>query len=443
MDDKKFPKEICVPLENTGRLSNADNEIIRDIISGKISLHEVEKVVGEPKKAVDLRKRAIEKLTGTNLKHISNYSVNPGEATQRNIENMIGVAQVPMGIAGPLKIEGEFARGDYFVPLATTEGALVASVSRGMSVITKSGGAQTMIYRNGITRAPVMKLPSAKHSKIVIRWIEENFGKIKAVAEHGERFLTLLRITPFPVGRNLYLRFVYDTSDAMGMNMVTFGTDQALELLESEFPFIEHVALSGNMCIDKKPSALNLIMGRGKSVIAEVEIPRKVIKDVLKTTPEAMADVNYRKNLLGSAQAGSYGFNAHFANPIAALYIATGQDAAHVVEGSHGFTTAEMVGDPRNCTAISGHRLCPSTNACNLHMAVTMPAVQVGTVGGGMQRETQQEALKILGVAGGGENNAKAFAEIVAATTLAGEISLVGALAARHLSKAHKELGRG
>ncbi|MFH1721622.1 MAG: hydroxymethylglutaryl-CoA reductase (NADPH) [Candidatus Altiarchaeota archaeon] len=401
-----------------------EDELIKGILDGTVKLHQVEDHTdAESHRATELRRKAMEKISGAELSHISKYSIDANKAMNTNIENMIGAIQMPLGVAGPLSVNGEFARGKYYIPLATTEGALVASVNRGCSTLTKSGGVTTTILRDAITRAPVLRVPSARHAQMVINYIAENFEKIKIVAEHGEPFLKLLKITPYVVGRSLFLRFFYNTGDAMGMNMVTFGTDQALDVLQKEFTFLDYIALSGNMCIDKKPSALNFIEGRGKTVIAEAVIPAEIVRDMLKTTPDDIVEVSYRKNLIGSAQAGAYGFNAHIANVIASLFIATGQDEAHVVEGSHGFTTCEKMAE-------------------DLHVAVTLPAIQVGTIGGGTRVETQQECLKLLGVAGGGKNNSKAFAEIVASACLAGEISLIAALAARHLSRAHKAHGR-
>jgi len=211
----------------------------------------------------------------------------------------------------------------------------------------------------------------------------------------------------------------------MGMNMITIATDAAVDLILSEND-VELVALSGNMCSDKKPAAINAILGRGKTVSADVFVTKETISGILKTTPEKMAEVNYRKNLLGSARAGSLGFNAHAVNITAAMFIACGQDAAHVVEASNAITTMELTDG-------------------GLYCSVTLPSLNVGTVGGGTRISTQQECLNMLGVAGAVENpgtNAKKLAEIIAAAVLAGEISLVGALAARHLAKAHATLGR-
>jgi hydroxymethylglutaryl-CoA reductase (NADPH) len=262
-------------------------------------------------------------------------------------------------------------------------------------------------------------------AKKLVEWVNENFMRLKEKAEATTRFGKLLSIEPFVAGRSVFLRFAYDTKDAMGMNMVTIATDAAVDLILS-MNDAELVALSGNMCTDKKPAAINAITGKGKTVSADVVLNREIIREKLKTTPEKMAEVNYRKNLVGSARAGSLGFNAHAANIAAAIFIACGQDAAHVVEASNAMTLMELTDD-------------------GLYCSVTLPSLAVGTVGGGTGIGAQHECLRMLGTAGAGDPpgaNSKKLAEIVAAAVLAGEISLIGALAAGHLAKAHAELGR-
>lgn len=401
-------------------------EILAKVISGEIKIYQIENFTKTSKEAVEIRRQAIQKIRKVSLEHIGKYSVNPDNLFGTNIENMIGTVQVPMGIVGPLKINGKYANGEYYVPMATSEGALLASTNRGASVISASGGAITTIFRNGMTRAPILKLNSSRDFYKVNDFIQNNFDEIKEAAEKDSRFRKLQKIVPYLVGRNLFLRFIYDTGDSMGMNGVTIGTDAALKIIEEKFQDVRSISLSGNLCTDKKSSAMNLIEGRGKSITAEVVIPKKIIETKLKTDPKTLIDVNYRKNMIGSAQAGSYGFNAHFANIVAAIFLATGQDIAQVVEGSQGFTTVEE--DP------SG-----------VYFAVTLPSLEVATVGGGTKIETQKEALELLGIYGGGKNsgdNSKALSEICAAAVLAGEISLMGALSARHLAKAHIEYGR-
>ncbi len=404
-------------------------EIIKKVISGEIKLHQVEKYTnGNKRLATKIRRKALEKKLGVSLENIGHYSIDPERVIGKNIENMIGVVQIPMGVAGPLKINGEYARGEFYIPLATTEGALVASVNRGCSALTAAGGVKTTIIGDKMTRAPLLKCPDARRAREVAGWVKANIDYLqeKAVSKitrHGK----LRDVRPFIVGNNLYLRFEFSTGDAMGMNMVTIASEEIMRVIEEEFPDVRYLALSGNLCVDKKPNAMNFINGRGKTVIAEAVIPPEIVEKKLKTTPELIAEVNYRKNLVGSAQAGSYGFNAHFANIVGAIFLATGQDEAQITEGSHGITLAEV------------------TPKGDLYVSVTMPSLEIGTVGGGTRIPTQREALGIMGVAGGGEpagTNAKKFAEIVAGAVLAGELSLLAAIAAKHLAKAHKELGR-
>ncbi|NJD51619.1 MAG: hydroxymethylglutaryl-CoA reductase (NADPH) [Candidatus Methanoperedens sp.] len=401
-----------------------DRELLEKVKRREVSFHEIDKTL-DANASIELRRTAVSELTGTQLNHISNYSIDIENVTKRNIENMIGAVQVPLGIAGPLRVNGEYAKGDYYIPLATTEGALVASADRGSSVITASGGANVRILKDEMTRAPVFRTKDIIGAKNLADWANENFGRLKQKAQETTRFGELLSIHAFTAGRNVFLRFSYDTKDAMGMNMVTIATDAAVDLILSEND-VELVALSGNMCSDKKPAAINSILGRGKTISADVFLSKEIISEKLKTTPEKMADVNYRKNLLGSALAGSIGFNAHATNIAAAMFIACGQDAAHVVEASNAVTTMELTDD-------------------GLYCSVTLPSLNVGTVGGGTRIATQQECLNMLGVAGAGEppgTNSRKLAEIIASAVLAGEISLIGALAARHLAKAHAALGR-
>lgn len=403
-----------------------DRELIENMKSSRVGLHEADRVL-DADSAILSRRAAVSELTGTEFKHITNYSFNTKDVTKRNIENMIGAVQIPLGVAGPLHIMGEHAIGDFYVPLATTEGALVASINRGCSVITACGGANVRIFKDEMTRAPVFKVDGAIGAKELVDWVNDpvNFKRLKEKAETTTKFGKLISVYTFIAGRNVYVRFSYDTKDAMGMNMVTIATDAAVDLIISETS-AELVALSGNMCSDKKPAAINVITGKGKTVSADVVLDTKTILEKLKTTPEKMVDVNYRKNLVGSALSGSLGMNAHAANVASAMFIACGQDAAHAVEASNTMTTLELTDE-------------------GLHCSVTLPSLAVGTVGGGTGIGAQKECLEMLGAAGAGTppgTNSKKFAEIIAAAVLAGEISLIGALAARHLAKAHSEHGR-
>jgi hydroxymethylglutaryl-CoA reductase (NADPH) len=403
------------------------NEVLDKLLRKEIKLYEVESLVGDVNKAAEIRRLFLEKTLGVHLKNIGCYSVDLNVTAKRNIENPIGVGQIPMGIAGPLKVKGDYADGEYYIPLCTTEGALVASVNRGCSAITESGGARAKVIRDYMARAPLFITPSIEHAYKLVQWVREHRKEIEEVFNSADPYVKLVDVQPWIVGRNVWLRFTANTFDAMGMNGVTLACDRTGRFIEGSVKFARMISLSGNLCVDKKPSAINWLLGRGKTVVAEAVIRREVVMEKLKTTPEDAADVCIRKNLLGSGLAHAYGLNAHVANIVAAIFIATGQDCAQVVESSMAITTAEV------------------TSEGDLYVSVTMPSLEVGTVGGGTGLPTQREALAIMDCAGPGNppgSNAKKFAEIVAAACLAGEVSLLSALAAGHLAQAHARLGR-
>mgnify|MGYP000633953033 FL=1 len=390
---------------------------------GDLRLYELEDHA-DAATAAAARRRLLASEVGIDLDTVGDYSFDAALA-DANIENMVGAAQIPLGIAGPLPVDGEATSDDFYLPLATTEGALVASVNRGAAAIRDAGGADAQILKRGMTRAPVFSVANVEEAAAVADWVRASFDELAGAAEsttsHGE----LQEVTPYVVGDSVFLRFSYDTKDAMGMNMATIATRAAAEVVEEETP-ASLVAVSGNLCTDKKPAAINAIQGRGRSVAADVVIPNDVIEARFGTTAEAIAEVNTRKNLIGSAKAVSFGFNAHVANVVAAAFLATGQDIAQVVEGANAITSVEARED-------------------GLYVSVTLPSLASGTVGGGTKLPTQTEALKLLGVAGGGDpagSNGDALAEVIAAGALAGELSLLGALAGRHLASAHAEHGR-
>ncbi|KZX16476.1 hydroxymethylglutaryl-CoA reductase (NADPH) [Methanobrevibacter curvatus] len=395
-------------------------ELVTKLINKELKLYQIDELVSA-KDATDIRRKFIEELTESNLETIGDFSIDMEIASKKNIENSIGTIQIPIGVAGPLKINGNYAKGEFFVPLATSEGALVASINRGASVITSSGGVNAEIISDKMTRAPVLKVESAKKAIEVKQWLEDNFSKLKEIAESTTSHGKLIKIDPvLIVGNLIYPRFVYSTGDSMGMNMVTIATDKVLDKLSQKLN-VHIVALSGNVCVDKKPAHLNFVEGRGKSVVADILIKKEIIEKKLKTTAKAIEEVNTYKNLIGSAVAGSMGFNAQYANMIGAIFLATGQDEAHIVEGSLGITTAQEING-------------------DLYFSVNMPDLPIATVGGGTSLETAKESLSILSIKGSGD--VSKFAEIVIATVLAGELSLLAALSAGHLARAHKELGR-
>ncbi|XVH32146.1 hydroxymethylglutaryl-CoA reductase (NADPH) [Haloferacaceae archaeon DSL9] len=391
---------------------------------GDLRLHQLEQHA-DADTAAAARRHLVADRAGTDLETIGRYGF-PAEVAEPAIENMIGAVQVPVGVVGPVRINGGATSGERYLPLATTEGALLASVNRGCSVLNAAGGATARVTKSGMTRAPVFKVADVAEAEALVSWVRENEPQLADAAESTTNHGELLDVTPYVVGNNVFLRFRYDTKDAMGMNMTTIATQVVCDLVEAETT-ASLVALSGNLCTDKKPAAVNAVEGRGRSVTADVVIPRETVEEKLHTTPEALAEVNTRKNLVGSAKAGSLGFNAHVANPVAAMFLATGQDEAQVVEGANAITTAERTDDG------------------DLYVSVSIASLEVGTVGGGTKLPTQAEALDILGIRGGGDPagaNADALAECVATAALAGELSLLAALSSRHLASAHADLGR-
>ena len=311
--------------------------------------------------------------------------------------------------------------------MATTEGALIASIARGARAVSNSGGSKVRVLKDEMTRGPVFKLDSILDVEEFLPWIERNYKKIKEAADsttsHGE----LSSITPLALGNNVWLRFGYRTGDAMGMNMATIATEAASSYIEENFGKAKLIAISGNMCSDKKESMVNNIYGRGKTVVAEAIINKETLDSVFHgAKAEDVNDTNLRKNWLGSARAGSTKYNAHFANTIAAIFLATGQDPAQVVESSSGYTWTEVRGS-------------------SLYVSVTLPSLEVGTIGGGTHLPSQKAALSLMDVYGSKEPsgfNSLKLAEIIASTVLCGELNLLAALSMKELGKAHKRLGR-
>ncbi len=329
-------------------------------------------------------------------------------------ENLIGATTLPLGVAGPLKIFNK----SYYIPLATTEGALVASVSRGCKAINLSGGATSYVENVGVTRGPVFETSGLKESFELKRWLENNIELLKIESAKTSSHLKLLKLETSIVGCNVFARFYFDAAEAMGMNMATIATSAINQLIEAKTK-IKCLSVSGNFCIDKKPAWLNFLNGRGKRVWAEVILKKETVKEVLKTTPEKFFEVWLAKCMIGSAMSGSLGFNAHFANIVAAFFAATGQDLSHVVEGSMGVTTSKILKND------------------DLYVSVYLPAVMIGIVGGGTKLNTKQEALSIVGA-----KTSLELAEVLSGAVLAGEISLLASLAEGTLSSAHKKLGR-
>jgi len=342
---------------------------------------------------------------------------------ERNIENFIGTVKLPIGLAGPLRVNGLFAQGDYYVPLATTEAALVASYSRGAKLISAVGGCTVMLLNEGVSRAPGFAFRNLEEVGKFMLWAIEQQATFKQIAEsttrHGK--LTDMRITV--EGNHVYLDFQFTTGDAAGQNMVTIATQAVCDYIRAQSPIAPQYAfVEANLSGDKKASAQSFLSVRGKKVTAEVTLPANLVQKRLRSTPEQM--VNYwRMSAIGGTLSGTIGVQGHYANGLAALFIACGQDAACVAESAVGVTRFEV------------------TETGALYAAVTLPNLIVGTVGGGTSLPSQRACLEILGLAGTG--HAQAFAEVCAALLLAGELSIIGALCSDEFARAHQRLARG
>jgi hydroxymethylglutaryl-CoA reductase (NADPH) len=342
---------------------------------------------------------------------------------RNNIEHFIGTATIPIGIAGPLKIHGQYAQGEYLIPLATTEAALVASYDRGAALLYSSGGVTSAVIDEGVTRTPCFAFQSVVEAGQFVAWATSQFECFTTIAERTTSFGKVKRITVQIDGNYAYLVFEYLTGDASGQNMVTIATNSVFDYIIKHSPIaIRYAYLDGNLSGDKKANTHVLRHVRGKKVVADVTIPAKLVEKYLHTTPEEMVQFGNIASL-GATLSGSVGINAHYANGLAALYIACGQDVACVAESSVGVTRMEINDDG------------------GLYACVTMPNIMVGTIGGGTGLPTQKACLDILGVYGAG--GAKILAEITAATCLAGELSIVGAFCAGHFSRSHQKLARG
>ncbi|CAG0912438.1 unnamed protein product [Notodromas monacha] len=442
--------------DDEGPAGLTDAEVLDLVSRGHVVPHQLESALGDFERAVRLRRRiyALKADGGRGKAFARALDMVPytGYSYERVkdacCENVVGYVGLPVGLVGPLLVDGE----PVYVPMATTEGCLVASTSRGAAVIrtaaalaaaaaaTAGGGGSeeiagpdgragvsTVVLGDGMTRGPVVRFPSALQAGECQHYLETEAGLhvMQQAFDATSNFAKLRKIQCRVSGRYLFLRFVATTGDAMGMNMVSKGCDKALGVLAAHYPLMEILSLSGNYCADKKSAAVNWVQGRGRSVVCEARIPGSVVAKVLKTDVDSLVELNVAKNLVGSAVAGSIGgFNAHAANIVAAIFIACGQDPAQVVASASCMTLMERYGDEGD-----------------LYVSVTMPSLELGTVGGGTVLPAQQACLSLLGVSGASATvpgaNAQKLARIVGATVLAGELSLMGALAAGELVRSH------
>ena len=374
---------------------------------------------GYSEEALAERRRWVEEKTGARLRHAAACTI-PPEELRGNVENPIGAAQVPLGVAGPLLVQGEHAQGVFYVPLATTEGALVRSYERGAAVITRAGGATVRVVTDENRVSPVFVFDGAAEAAAFARDLPGLFETLKAQAESTTRHGRLLRIEPLPLGREVVVHFAWWTGDAHGMNMIVKGTDRACRWLTEHGHAPRYHVFSGGES-EKRASGALLAGGKGKKVIAGARIPARLARAYLHTTPKGLADI-WHRTVMGHLQAGSLGYNGHVANGLTALFIACGQDVANIANSALAITSFEVV------------------EGGDLYASVTLPSLVVATVGGGTGLGTARECLEMLGCFGTGK--ALKLAEIAAALVLGGELSFGAAIASGEFVDAHEAYGR-
>ena len=372
-----------------------------------------------PDMAAD-RREFLREQTGASLEHVGAFSFDPG-VLPGNVENFSGVAQVPLGVAGPLRMNGEHAQGDFFVPLATTEGTLVASYNRGMRLLNECGGVKATVVEDSMQRAPVFIFGDALAAREFGCWVEEHEHEIRAVAEATTSSGKLTYIGRYQVGPLLYLRVNFTTGDAAGQNMTAKATLAACEWMTANYPGGAEYRLTGAIDTDKKHSHINMLLTRGKRVVAEAVIKNDVLERLMGVDTESVYD--YRQiHMLGGFLAGTASNSAHAANGLTAIFIATGQDVANIAESQAAITYGRLLDNG------------------DYYWSITLTSLVVGTFGGGTGLPTQRECLELLGCYGKGK--VRKLAEICAATVLAGEISLTSAVLAGHWVNSHERLGR-
>ena len=390
-------------------------------------LHELEKFHTHDK-AREIRMQYIEQQLQQKFPSIDKTNLEACKLYKRNIENFIGSVEIPVGIAGPLKLNGDYAKGEFYIPLATTEGTLVASANRGALVTNLSGGITLTSEYIGVNRAPLLRTDGIIQSKQVCKWVEQNFSNLASIANTRDKYVKLMKIEPYYHGKNLWLRMFFDTDEAMGMNMVTIAANDLSKAVVESNPGTELLSVSGNVCTDKKPTALNIIAGRGRRVRAEVTIKKDIVEKYFRTTAKKISFVNKNKVWEGTGMSAGISYNAHFANIIAAAFCATGQDLAHVVDSSLGYSTMEEDGE-------------------NLYVSITLPCLMLGSIGGGLSLPKQMESQNLMLTEINSKTQITQFrshtmAEIIASAVLCGELSLHAALSSNEHVKAHNNFGR-
>ncbi len=419
LDIGKHSIAICFESTPFGRLAFAVKDSIREHKDERVKVpYDRDNDYGTD--IISERQQFARKFSGSEFEHVNRYSFDPA-VTKGNIESFFGVAQVPIGLAGPIRINGEHAAGDFLVPLATTEGTLVASYNRGIKVVNLSGGVTCTVADDRMQRAPVFVFPSAREAREFRNWVHAHLGEIAQVAEATSTIAKLLDIDTFLASRFAYLRFNYATGDAAGQNMVGRATFAACSWILDHLDGIERFYLESNLATDKKHSQINIMKTRGKRVIAECVVKRDVLVQHMRVEPESL-QYHAQISNVGSFLSGANNNGAHSPNGITAMFIATGQDVANVAESSSGILYTELTSDG------------------DLYMSLTIPSLIVASYGGGTGLPTQHECLRMMGCVG--RNKVKKLAEIIAGVALAGEISLGSAISSLDWVSSHEKYGR-
>ena len=402
------------------------DQVLTELIPHE-ELLSVEKRIPGPlnwsKEAKEERLEFLKKETGHSLDALSGKVELPDPQEYKgNIEQFIGMTQIPTGIIGPLRVHGTLAKGDFYIPMATTEGALIASYNRGARATALCGGIISVCLTEGVQRSPVFKFKSLSEEGVFLQWILQQMPIFHEIVSKTSRFAKLQDMRLNMEGNTVVVIFEYTTGEAAGQNMVTICTNEICKYIIEETPIKpQYWFIEGNYSGDKKATAVSFTTVRGKKVTAEAFIKKTVIETILHSTAKDIAQY-WQVSSVASVQSGSIGIQGHFANGLTAIFLATGQDAACVSEAFVGITRMEVI------------------NEADLYVSVTLPSLVVGTIGGGTGLATQRECLDLLGCSG--PNSARKFAEICVATVLAGELSIAAAMASGAFSDAHKIFGR-
>ena len=388
-------------------------------VEKRLKIFQRVKGLGYSPKAVQMQREWLSQHTGVSLKHIGMFSEDP-QNMKGNIENLIGAVQIPVGISGPMKVNGQFAKGVFYVPMATTEGALVYTYTQGMQILSLAGGVSTAVLRDELHISSTFGFRTGFEARKFRAWVEANFQQIKKQADKTTEHGKLIRIEPLIFDRNVILKFYYTTGDAAGLNMSTFATDAACKFISS-ITKPRRFFLQANYSGNKKVTFHNFITGYGKTVVADCIIQRKLFKRCFSIFPEVVIDY-YKAVSLNAIHAGMIGINGHTANGLTAIFMACGQDVASVVESHVSVVNFEL------------------TEKGDLYISIKLPSLIVGTVGGGVSLATQKESLEMIGCYGSGK--AKKLSEIIAASALAGELVIVARVASGEFVNAHRKYGR-